>query len=65
MVLFVSSLCTKLNIRQIELRTAQLKLDTAKKEHEKAEVDLDNSLYIQWINQLQFKDVEDKEKFKN
>ena len=45
------------------MRTAQLKLDTAKKEHEKAEVDLDNSLYIQWINQIQYKDVKDKEKF--
>lgn len=65
MVLFVSNLCTKLNIRQIEMRTAQLKLDTAKKEHEKAEVDLDNSLYIQWINQIQYKDVENKEKFNN
>lgn len=63
-VLIVSSLCTKLDIAQTELRGARLYEEAMRKQHEAAEVDLDSATYKQWIYHLLWKDVEKKDDWK-
>ena len=62
--LLVAILCTRLNTEQELLKVTKLNAEAAQKRLEAADVELENSLYKQWVYSILWKDVEKKDEWK-
>ena len=63
-VLSVACLCTRLNREQELLKASKLNVQVAEKRKEAAEVELENAMYRWWLIDMQYKDLNLKDKWK-
>ena len=64
LVLAVACLCTRLNREQELLKASKLNVQVSEKRKEAAEVELENAMYRWWLIDMQYKDLNLKDKWK-